>query len=67
MLSLLFVSKGIKNLLLTKKNQTLAVLTGLVIGALVVPLKEITFGSLELVLIAGGIVFSLVLAYFSKN
>ena len=67
MLSLLFVTKGIKKLLHTKKNQTMAALTGLVIGALLVPLKQITFGQSEVILVVVGIAFSFLLTHFAKK
>lgn len=66
MLSLLFVTRSIKKLLLEKHSQTLAVLTGILVGALLVPIKQITFETSSLIFIFSGIVVSFLLSKFSK-
>ena len=45
----------------------MAVLTGLVIGALGVPLKQVTFGPTSTGLIAVGILISLLLSKFADK
>lgn len=67
MLSFLFVSKGIKYLLHKKRSESMAFLTGLVIGALGVPLKSITFNTTSILLVVAGVIFSTLLIKFAEK
>ncbi|MCA9478680.1 MAG: DUF368 domain-containing protein [Nanoarchaeota archaeon] len=67
MMSLLFVSKGIKRLLENRKNRTMAVLSGLVLGALLVPLRQITVSLPAIGLVLAGVGVSVLLTKFSKK
>lgn len=60
--SLFFITRGIKKLLKYKRSQTMSLLTGLVIGALLVPLKSVEINGISALLVAFGIFVSLLLS-----
>lgn len=67
LLSLIFVSKFIKKLLDEKKNQTLSVLFGLVIGALSVPFKQLALGFESLLYLSLGMLVSYLMTKLGKR
>lgn len=66
MLSLLFVTRGIKHILKTYHERAMSFLTGLVLGALLVPLKEVDVSGLSAIFIVAGIIVSVVLSRLKK-